>query len=151
MTPVQTVHASCVAWGARALLILGRSGTGKSTLALELMALRARLVADDRVALWREGGALRAGPAKGLEGMIEARGVGLLRAPWLASAAVTLALDLDAVETQRMPQPGARVLLGATIPLMLRPERMSAAVMLAALRYGPPLDPQAPVSTPDPD
>lgn len=151
MTQPYRIHASCVALGERGLLILGRPGSGKSTLALELLALGAQLVGDDQVTLWRDEGGVRAGPSTGLEGMIEARGVGLLRLPWTASAAVTLALDLDVVETQRLPEPRTRVLLGAPVPIMLRGERLNAAVMMAALRYGPPLDPQRPIPPPEPD
>ncbi|MEO1532556.1 MAG: serine kinase, partial [Pseudomonadota bacterium] len=43
------LHASAVALGERGLLILGPSGAGKTRLALELVALGAELVADDRV------------------------------------------------------------------------------------------------------
>ncbi|MFN3389305.1 MAG: HPr kinase/phosphorylase, partial [Allosphingosinicella sp.] len=43
----ETVHASCVAIGGRAVLIAGRSGSGKSDLALRLIDRGARLVSDD--------------------------------------------------------------------------------------------------------
>ncbi|PIY73077.1 MAG: serine kinase, partial [Rhodobacterales bacterium CG_4_10_14_0_8_um_filter_70_9] len=82
------IHASCVAWAvagkARGLLILGASGAGKSALALELIALGAALVADDQVALRRVGEAVVAAPPPPLAGLIEARGLGLLRMPHLA-------------------------------------------------------------------
>ena len=42
-----TVHGTTVARAGRAVLILGASGTGKSALALQMIALGARLVADD--------------------------------------------------------------------------------------------------------
>ena len=47
----QILNASCVAWQGRGALILGRSGAGKSALALQLMALGADLVSDDRTEL----------------------------------------------------------------------------------------------------
>ena len=47
------LHASAVALDGRGALLLGASGAGKSGLALRLMALGARLVADDRVLLRR--------------------------------------------------------------------------------------------------
>jgi HPr kinase/phosphorylase len=53
ITDGQTVHATCVAWQARAVLIMGRSGQGKSALGLELMSMGCRLIADDRVLLSR--------------------------------------------------------------------------------------------------
>ena len=54
------VHASCVALDRRAVLLRGASGCGKSALALQLMALGATLVADDRVILRLRDGALAA-------------------------------------------------------------------------------------------
>jgi HPr kinase/phosphorylase len=144
------IHASCVAVDSRGLLILGAPGAGKSRLALELMALGAALVADDQVALRRDGGALLAGPHPALAGLIEARGIGLLRTPHLASATVAFALDLDEVEPERLPPRRARLLLGAAVPLMLRPHRLCAAATLAALRWGPPVDPDAGAGRPGP-
>lgn len=141
MSAGETLHASCVAWEGRALLILGASGAGKSSLALELVALGAALVADDRVALRREGERVIAAPPPALAGMIEARGLGLLRMPHLSAAAVTLALDLDGVETARMPPRRTTLLLGAAVPFIVRPDPLSAAAILAVLRHGPPLDP----------
>lgn len=135
------LHASCVAAGGRGLLILGRPGAGKSTLALELAALGAALVADDRVALRRDGDALIASAPPRLRGLIEARGVGVLRLPHAADTALTLALDLDATEDARIPPRRSMGLLGVAIPLLLG--RPAGAALIAALRYGPPLDPEA--------
>ena len=81
MTP--TVHASAVLVGARAVLIRGPSGSGKSRLVLDLIdAARrgsldfARLVGDDRVHLETAGGRLLVRPAPALAGIIEVRGAG---------------------------------------------------------------------------
>ena len=43
------LHATAVAVAGRGLLIRGASGSGKSGLALEMMARGAQLVSDDRV------------------------------------------------------------------------------------------------------
>ena len=51
------LHATCVAVDGRGLLILGPSGSGKSALALQLIALGAQLVADDRTRVSRRGAA----------------------------------------------------------------------------------------------
>lgn len=100
----QPVHASAVALDDRGLLILGSTGSGKSGLALRLMTFGARLVADDRVALVRRGDRLLASAPPALFGLIEARGVGILRAAALAEAELALAVDLDAAPAARMPQ-----------------------------------------------
>ena len=54
----QLLHASTVAFRGRGVVILGASGSGKSALALELMALGAGLVADDRTLVEVQDGAL---------------------------------------------------------------------------------------------
>ena len=113
------VHASCVALGSGAgVLILGASGRGKSTLALHLMEGGAQLVGDDRIILWREGAALYARAPAPIAGLIEARGLGLLRAPALRLARVVLAIDADAPEPARLPDPRQLSLCGVALPCL---------------------------------
>jgi HPr kinase/phosphorylase len=106
-----TVHASAVLAGARAVLIRGASGTGKSRLARELIeAARtgslpfARLVADDRVHLEAAAARLLVRPAPALAGLIEVRGVGIVRMPYEPVAVVGLVVDLGA-DAERLPLP----------------------------------------------
>jgi HPr kinase/phosphorylase len=112
------LHASCVAHGGRAALITGRSGSGKSALALELMAHGARLVADDRTHLRATATALLADAPPAIRGLIEARGVGLLHAaPW-GPAPVALVIDMDTAETERLPPRRSIELLGHRLALL---------------------------------
>ncbi|MFB2595252.1 HPr kinase/phosphorylase [Paracoccus sp. p4-l81] len=115
-----TVHATTVAWDGRGLLILGPSGSGKSALALRLMALGARLVADDRTVLDRRGNTLWASAPDATRGLIEARGIGILRADALPSAPVVLAVDLTQPEVERLPPDRHITLHGLAIPLVWR-------------------------------
>jgi HPr kinase/phosphorylase len=119
-----SIHGSAVLAGARAVLIRGPSGAGKSQLALQLIeaartgALRfARLVGDDRVHLQAAGGRLLVRPAETLAGLIELRGVGILRLPYEPAAVVSLVVDL-AAEAERLPQSEWRrtVLEGIMLP-----------------------------------
>jgi HPr kinase/phosphorylase len=103
MTGAVVLHASCVAFGERGVLIIGPSGAGKSALALQLLAFGARLVADDRTLVIPEGGRLSVRAPAGLPALIEARGIGLLRATPVTTAALCLVVDLGAVETARLP------------------------------------------------
>ena len=112
------LHGSAVALEGRGLLILGASGTGKSALALRMMALGARLVADDRVILARRDDALIASAPRRLRGTIEARGVGLLRAEALEAAPLALAVDLDRAPAARMPHPREIIYFGIDIRLI---------------------------------
>lgn len=113
----ELLHASCVAWEGRGVLILGPSGSGKSALALALLALGAALVADDRTRVWRAGGRLRAAAPEAIRGMIEARGFGLLSAPAVEAEALVLAIDLSRRETERLPPDRELPLLGLSLPL----------------------------------
>ena len=137
------VHATCVAVGDRGFLIRGPSGSGKSRLALELIALGARLVADDIVMLSRRAGSLVATAPDRLDGLIEARGIGLLCLPPAGPTAVAAALDLVTAQPVRLPARRHEVLLGATIDAMAISAGWSAGALWVALRNWPPLDPDA--------
>ena len=112
------LHATTVAWEGRGCLIRGRSGSGKSTLALQLMAWGAGLVADDRTVLSVRDGALLASCPPDLAGLIEARGVGLLNADAHPPCPVTLVVDLDERETDRLPPHRTTRLLDREVALV---------------------------------
>jgi HPr kinase/phosphorylase len=141
LTPLlteDTLHASCVAVGDRGLLILGPSGAGKSSLAIRLVALGADLVSDDRTRVTRAGEALVAScPNQGLSGLVEARGIGILRAPVREAVTLALAVDLGQVETDRLPPFRTVTLLGNLLPLVLQVQNdhFPDALMLY-LRHG---------------
>mmetsp|Transcript_22648 Transcript_22648/g.37145 ORF Transcript_22648/g.37145 Transcript_22648/m.37145 type:complete len:141 (+) Transcript_22648:2500-2922(+) len=107
------LHANTVAVDGKAVLIQGASGTGKSSLSLQLMALGGQLVADDQTHLRRLGSQIWASAPTSVAGLIEARGVGILTAPYVA-APITLVVDLDKVEKERLPQRHVTTLLGQT-------------------------------------
>lgn len=113
------LHATTVAFDGKGLLIMGASGSGKSALALLLMGLGATLVADDQTLLTAEHGQIIATCPAPLAGMIEARGVGLLNAPHLHHAPITLVVDLDQTETARLPEYRQITLLGQPLSLVL--------------------------------
>jgi HPr kinase/phosphorylase len=119
-----TVHASAVLVGARAVLIRGPTGAGKSRLALGLIAAAqtgllpfARLVADDRVELQACNGRLLARAPSALAGLIEARGLGIRRVPHELVAIIGTVVDLAAADAQRLPGPSERQTVIDGIPL----------------------------------
>lgn len=126
---MQPLHASAVAFDGRALLLTGASGSGKSTLALQLIGLGGVLVADDRVIAETRDGALWLDAPDTIRHKIEARGVGILTchsAPALAHTVV----DLDQVETARIPEPASTTIAGVELPLLRRVESPAFPVML---------------------
>ncbi len=123
-----TIHASAVLVGSRAILIRGRSGAGKSQLALRLLHAQGsgalpfvRLIADDRVLLERVQDRVLVRPAPSLAGLIEIRGLGVLRLPYEPVALVGLVIDLDAAEPDRMPTDASfsTDVLGVTFPRIM--------------------------------
>lgn len=118
MTESLTLHATCVAVEGRGVLITGPSGSGKSSLALALMAHGARLVADDQVTLSLRDGALWATCPPAIRGMIEARGLGLLAAETVDRAEVTVAVDMGQTEGVRLPPLRNVTYLGRTVALV---------------------------------
>jgi HPr kinase/phosphorylase len=117
------LHASAVAVEGRGVLITGPSGSGKSSLALELIGMGASLVADDGVLLSRgpEGRVIARAPAA-IRGLIEARGVGLLRARAADDVPLALVVDLSQVESDRLPPERTTTLLGTELPLLHKVE-----------------------------
>jgi serine kinase of HPr protein (carbohydrate metabolism regulator) len=112
------VHATVVVVGESGVLIRGASGTGKSALALALMAeagrqgLFNRLVGDDRVQLSTTSGRLTARGHPVVAGLIEERGTGLLAVPHEDAVVVRCIVDMlgqsHDMSTSRMPGEGDR-------------------------------------------
>ncbi|MGO4570580.1 HPr kinase/phosphorylase [Microvirga sp. 2TAF3] len=108
--PGESIHAGCVALGEAGLLIRGMPGTGKSTLARELVreanqsGLFACLVSDDRTRLEARNGRLVARPMAPIAGCVEIRGVGIVRVPFEPAAVIRLVIDLSEGEPTRHPE-----------------------------------------------
>ncbi|WP_386806145.1 HPr kinase/phosphorylase [Litorisediminicola beolgyonensis] len=111
------LHASAVALSGRGVLILGSSGAGKSALALALIARGARLIADDAVEVRTVPEGLHLSCPEAGRGLIEARGVGLLRAEPVEALAA-LVVDLDQDEAERLPPARSYTILSHPLPLL---------------------------------
>jgi len=112
----ETVHASAVAIAGRAVLIGGRSGHGKSDLALRLIDRGARLISDDYTFINRREGRVVASAPPTIAGKIEMRGVGLIEMETEQDVPVALYVDLDKTP-DRLPEPGGAIMLvGISIP-----------------------------------
>jgi serine kinase of HPr protein (carbohydrate metabolism regulator) len=131
------VHASLVArriagvWlGA---LIEGPSGAGKSDIVLRALDQGGVLAADDRVRLFVSEGRLYGAAPEPLEGLVEARGVGVVRTATLRLARVAIIVRCAAMEeaVERMPDPGRRDVLGVAVPVIeVHPFEASAPAKL---------------------
>lgn len=119
MTAV-VMQASAVAIGARALLIEGPPGSGKSSLALSLIDRGAGLIGDDAVTLTAKSGRLIASPPPNITGLLEVRGVGLVQLPVASPAPVALILSLGGPLAGRLPDHplAARSIAGVAVPVL---------------------------------
>ena len=139
-----TIHASAVLAGARAVLIRGAAGSGKSSLAFALIRAGetgalpfTRLVGDDRVYIEAAHGRLTVRPAAALEGLIEIRGLGIRRLPFEPLAVVGLVVDLGASDSERLPAADSAVteVAGIGLPrLAVAPGTDPLPLLFAALR-----------------
>lgn len=135
-----TIHACAVLVGARALLVRGPAGAGKSRLALELIQAAAcgrlafvRLIADDRVHVAAAHGRLIVHAPANLAGLLEIRGIGIRRLPYEPMAVVGLVVDL-ATAAERMPQTAETEIEGVRLPrLAVAPGADAFSLVLAAI------------------
>ncbi len=114
---MERIHATCVAWAGSAVLLRGVPGSGKSDLALRLIDGGWDLVADDYSELHLFDGCLCACAPNTIKGLLEVRGLGLVRLPCVARAEVAALFDLKPrCEIERLPEPATTNLLGISIP-----------------------------------
>jgi HPr kinase/phosphorylase len=113
------VHGTAVEFAGIGVLLRGAPGSGKSDLALRLIDAGARLVADDRTILRRDGDLLLASAPPTIAGRLEVRGIGILTVPSVASCVLRLVVDLVAPgAVERLPEPRSASFLGLHLPLI---------------------------------
>ena len=133
--------------GAKAALIRGPAGSGKSRLVWDLVSAAAqgalpfaRLVGDDRVHVENRAGRLLVRPAQALAGMIEIHGLGIRRVAFEPMAVIGLVVDLAATDAGRYPEPEAAksTISGITLPRLAVAAGMGALPLVLATLRTPP-------------
>ena len=116
------MHATCVDVNGSGVLIVGRSGSGKSSLAINLLALGSKLVADDQCELMRKNNGFRISKPASLPKSIEIRGVGLVSVPMVKETSLDWVVNMDEVEKERMPTPRFTEIGGFRVPTVFGKE-----------------------------
>ena len=146
------LHATCLDIDGKGVLIQGRPGAGKSDLALRLIdqpgrgvagdAQRAaRLVADDQVLVWRQDGKLLASPPERLRGLIEIRGLGIIKIPYCPETTLRLIVNLSLDNAEAGPRlPEATDMMGKILETSLPSIALDAKTASAPARVRAALD-----------
>jgi HPr kinase/phosphorylase len=120
------MHGSCASKAGSGVLLIGPSGSGKSDLLLRLLDRGFALVADDRVEIV-DG---LASPPEALAGMLEVRGLGIVRLAHVAQTSLALVVDLDR-PVLRLPEPMTHPILN--LPLIAVEARHASAPAIVEL------------------
>lgn len=139
MIQLENVHSSSVELDGKAVLIKGKSGSGKSELALKLIVLGAKLISDDQTTVFIYNNHVYLRAPKSLPSGIEIRGVGIVNVPKIKKAQLRLVVDLSQVEKKRFPSPENSMIniLGYSFPFyFFRGIKEPANAIYALLKYG---------------
>jgi len=113
---MERIHATCVVIKGHGVLLRGEAGCGKSDLALRLIDTGAGLVADDYTELSTEDGQLFATVPQTIQGLLEVRGVGIVRLGCVPRVPVAAIFDLVALrDVERLPDPRTESIEGIDI------------------------------------
>src|SRR5262249_881867 len=130
--------ATSLVFCGKGILLRGPSGSGKSDFALRLVDAGGVLVSDDRSEMSVEEGALHAACPAAIAGLLEVRGVGLMRVPYMEKAKIDLCLDcVSLAEVPRLPEKAQIRLQGVLLPLfkIYALEASAVAKLRAILQY----------------
>ena len=99
------VRGTTISLDGQGVLLRGPSGAGKSDVALRLIDTGAVLVADDNTEVSVKGGEALTSPPDTVKGLLEVRGLGVLKFPFQADVPLALVIDLvDREDVPRMPE-----------------------------------------------
>lgn len=131
-----TQHGSAVMCNGKGILILGGSGSGKSSLALHLIAMGATLIADDVVKITNSNRGVILSCPQSIKGMIEARGIGLLTVMSIDSVPLDIVVDLSKSADSRLPHTREITFLECKFPLLHGKGNSNLSAILLCLTGG---------------
>ncbi|MFC5586679.1 HPr kinase/phosphorylase [Nitratireductor kimnyeongensis] len=143
-------HATAIVVAGTGILVEGHSGSGKTMLALEVLAffqvagIFAAFISDDQVDLSARNGRLIASAPHSIAGLAEARGLGPAKLDYVPAAVIDLAILLiDEQKAPRVAEETKIVHEGIAIPCVVLPQRQArrAVHAVAAALQLPPFGP----------
>ncbi|QJB68430.1 HPr kinase/phosphorylase [Parasphingorhabdus halotolerans] len=137
----QKVHATSVAIHGHGIMIRGKSGSGKSDLALRLIDRGAVLISDDYCVLTPGEDKINISPPPTIAGKIEVASIGIIKLDYVSDVPLRIIVQLKkSAERFPMDSPTSD-LLGYTLPtIVINPMEPSAPIKVEmAIRYLPRL------------
>ena len=114
---MERIHATCVVIRGQGVLLRGDPGSGKSDLALRLIEDGAGLVSDDYTEIRKDGDELVGRAPDAIEGLMELRGIGIVRMPFAKDAAIRAIFDLAPLaDIDRLPDSETEIIQGIAVP-----------------------------------
>jgi serine kinase of HPr protein (carbohydrate metabolism regulator) len=138
---MERLRGTCIGVEGSGMLLRGPSGSGKSDLALRLIQAGGSLVADDYTDVSEVGGRLVATAPPELHGLLEVRGIGIVRLQAAPSAPLIACIDLVPIESiERMPVLEDTQILGVSVPRFrvcaAEPSSAAKVVLVARIASG---------------
>ena len=132
---MENIYATCLELNHKGILLIGPSGSGKSDLALRLIKEKqAILISDDRTNIEIVSGAIIASCPQTIQGLLEVRGIGIVKMPHKKQSKISLVIELtnNLSQIERLPLFETITLLGIEIKkIRLYPFELSAVHKVA--------------------
>jgi len=109
-------HATSIVFDNCGILITGKSGFGKSDLALRLIDSGATLISDDQTICKKKNGEIFLFSPKETKGLLEVREVGIITVPYVEDVKLAMVVNLVDIEGERMPENKMLRILGVKVP-----------------------------------
>ncbi len=131
------LHATTIDISGRGASIIGKSGVGKSGLAIKLMAMGADLVSDDQTLLKCVNDKIFLTKPRQVPCAIEARGIGLIPVPAKKTSELFCFVKLIDEPSERLPPLNEKICFGKSIRLIhFNPSLGNEAALFLMIKYG---------------
>ena len=143
--PINTkkiIHASSIEMSGKGVVIFGKSGVGKSNLAIKLISMGANLIADDQTQLDLKEDKILISKYSSTPNFIEARGIGFIKVPFKMNSELFCFIKITNLELPRLPNEKTICCFGKKIKVLeYNPYYSNECALFLGLRYGVKLDP----------